>query len=174
MVTASTGPRQVVILRHGEKPTNPHDPNLTAQGEQRAAMLATAIPKLFPNPDFIFAAATSNNSNRPVETITPTAKALNLPINDQISADGYDLLGQDLLTQPQYVGKLIIVCWHHGEIPDLGLALKIPTSEMNNAQGMKGMHWDSKVFDLFWSVTYPNGQANLTITKQPALPLASS
>jgi len=170
MASTSAGPRQIVILRHGEKPANPSDPNLTAQGEQRAAMLAGAIPRLFPDPDFIFAAATSKNSNRPVETITPTAKALNLPVNDSISADGYDLLAQDLLTEPQYAGKLIIVCWHHGEIPDLGLGLKIPAAEMNNAEGMKGLHWDSSVFNLFWSVTFPNGQASLAITQQPPLP----
>lgn len=40
-----------------------------------------AGPSRFPTPDFLFATEQSENSNRPVETITPLAQALNLKIN---------------------------------------------------------------------------------------------
>src|ERR1700694_1116308 len=33
-------------------------------------------------PNYIFATQRSNNSNRPVETVTPLGTALNLPLND--------------------------------------------------------------------------------------------
>ena len=36
----------------------------------------------FPTPNFIFATARSKHSKRPLETVTPLAVALNLPIND--------------------------------------------------------------------------------------------
>jgi phospholipase C len=164
------GPAQVVILRHGEKPSDPRNPDLSPVGERRADMLATAIPQLFPHPDFLFAAAPSKHSNRPVETLTPLARALTMPIDTDIADDGYSVLAADLLDDPRYAGKLIIVCWHHGNIPDLGLALKVPKEGINNAQGMEGMHWDSTVFDLFWSIKWPGQVASLAITKQLPLP----
>jgi hypothetical protein len=65
---------------------------------------------------------------------------------------------------------LIIVCWHHGNIPDLAFALKVPEGQITNAMGMQGMHWAPKVFDSFWSVTFVNQTATLTINKQPPVP----
>lgn len=56
-VAPGTGPAQVVILRHGEKPAGPRDPNLSAAGVPRPDMLATAMPEDFPHPDYLFAAA---------------------------------------------------------------------------------------------------------------------
>jgi hypothetical protein len=162
----------VVILRHGEKPQDPHNPDLSPVGTARADMLATEIPQLFPHPDFQFAAAPSKFSNRPVETLTPLARALTLPLEADIAASDYEVLASDLLRKPQYQGKLIIVCWHHGDIPNLALALKVPEGQISNAQGMNGMHWNGSVFDLFWSIKFAGGTANLTVTPEPPLPQA--
>jgi len=164
------GPSQIVILRHAEKPSDPHNPDLSPVGQQRADMLAEAIPRLFPHLDFLFATAPSKHSNRPVETLTPLARALTMPLHADIADDGYDVLASDLLTKPDYGGKVIVVCWHHGYIPDLGLALRVPKSEMNDAEGMEGMHWNSKVFNLFWSIGFEGRTPRLTITKQPHIP----
>jgi phospholipase C len=159
-------PAQVVILRHGEKPQDPRNPDLSVFGEQRADMLATAIPRIFPHPDFLFAAAPSMSSNRPVETLTPLARALSMPIHADIADDGYEILAADLLQKPDYAGKLIVVCWHHGYIPDLATALKVPVAQLEDAQGM---HWNSSVFNLFWSIQFANDTASLSITAQPAI-----
>ena len=166
---SSTGPAHVVILRHGEKPQDPRNPNLSPTGEKRADMLATTIPQIFPHPDFLFAAAPSKNSNRPVETLMPLARALTMPLASSIADNDYEVLAADLFEKPDFAGKLIIVCWHHGDIPDLALALKVPKAQIKSAQGMDGMHWDSAVFDLFWSIRFTGRTVSLTVTKQPSL-----
>ena len=71
------GPTVVLIIRHAEKPANTgpeKDPNLTERGYQRAAALAKVIPENFPRPDFVIATKRSTNSNRPVETVTPSRR----------------------------------------------------------------------------------------------------
>jgi hypothetical protein len=71
--------------RHGEKPADPRNPDLTPTGVQRADMLAKVIPQTFGRPDFLFASAPSKHSNRPVETLTPLAKALTMSIDTDIA-----------------------------------------------------------------------------------------
>jgi hypothetical protein len=164
--TGGTGPRQVVLLRHGEKPGDPRDPDLSQAGQQRAAQLATEIPQRFGKPDFLFAAAPSKHSNRPVETLMPLAKALTMPLDSGIATNDFDVLADDLLHHPQFSGKLVVVCWHHTDIPGLGIALGVPKGQIDGAKGMEGMQWDPKVFNLFWSITYSGAGAKLTISEE--------
>jgi len=96
-----------------------------------------------------------------------------MPLNDEIADSDYEVLAADLLEDPKYSQKLIIACWHHSGIPDLALALKVPQTEINNKQGMDGMHWQGDVFNLFWSIKFTAGVANLTISLQPAVPAVS-
>ena len=117
----------------------------------------------------MIAAAPSKNSNRPVETLTPLARALTLPIDTSVPDIGYGEVAADLLEKPMYAGKLVVVCWHHGNLPDLALALKLPKSEIRGTEGMDGLHWDSDVFDLFWSVTFDGPTPRLKVIKQPAV-----
>ena len=66
-----------------------------------------------------------NSSNRPVETITPLAAALNLTYDDKHSDSDYAKVASDILTHSQYAGKVVLVCWHHGNIPALATALGV-------------------------------------------------
>src|SRR5262245_55288779 len=80
----------------------------------------------FATPDFIFATKESHHSNRPVETITPLRSALGLGddyYNHKHSDDDYAQVASDILTHPKYEGKVVLICWHHGKIPDLATAL---------------------------------------------------
>jgi hypothetical protein len=92
-----------------------------------------------------------------------------MPLYTEIEDNGYSVLAADLLQRPEYTGKLIIVCWHHGNIPDLAMALSVSKKQIDDAQGMDGMHWDPAVFDLFWSIKFAGPAADLTITNQPKL-----
>jgi hypothetical protein len=152
----STAPSQVLITRHGEKPGDPSadsaadGPGLSTQGYERAASLAFYVPTTFGKPDALFATQASSNSNRPVETITPLANALGLTINDSYADDDYPALATEVLTNPQYADKLVLICWHHGKIPDLTSALGgVPPTG----------HWKSHVFDRVWQIDYPAGGA---------------
>jgi hypothetical protein len=150
-------PHRVVILRHGEKPDDPRDPHLSHAGKERAKMLATVIPQTFKKPDFLYAAATSEHSMRPVKTVTPVSHALNLDIHDKVADADYEVLAADLLHEPKFGGKLVVVCWHHEQIPDFALALGAKEADLTAAPGMNGLHWNSDVFDRFWILDFQDG-----------------
>src|SRR5262249_40034999 len=81
-------PQQVLIIRHAEKTGDKADVHLSKQGQERAEVLYQLFvaskdrPDPFPTPDFIFAASNAKDSQRPLETVTPFAMKLKLPIND--------------------------------------------------------------------------------------------
>jgi len=135
------GPSVILLMRHGED-AGQRDFNLNPRGYQRAA----ALPKLFgsrlPKPQVIIATRASKGSNRPIETVEPLAKALNLPIDNRFRDDDFAALAHDLLTDERYEGKTILVCWHHGSIPKLAKAL-----------GVKGApKWPDRQFDHVWVI----------------------
>jgi phosphohistidine phosphatase SixA len=167
-------PKRIVILRHGEKPGDPAgpddaaDPNLSPPGAARATMLATLVPTKFGDPDYLIAAASSANSRRPVETLQPLADKLGFKDGKfiQTYANGaYPALAADLLNMLQYSGKLVIVCWHHGNIPALGLTLGATKEQLATAPEISehhtGQKWDPTIFDRFWILDFQAGQQGM-------------
>ncbi len=153
-------PRQILIIRHAEKPGDNTDIHLNARGRARAEALVQLFPVQFDTPEFIFAAKASPHSNRPVETITPLAAALHLKINDSFANEAYQDLARELLGQPLYAGRVILVCWHHGKIPALAAALGIPEPPSP---------WPDSQFDHVWRIDYINGSPKLTDVPQHLL-----
>ena len=153
--TTASGPKLVFIIRHGEKPGNPavdndaDGPNLSTRGYMRAAALAISIPATLPKPDFLLASQQSKHSNRPVETITPLAKALGMEINSKPADDDYAKVADDILNHPKYAGKNVFICWHHGKIPKLEEALGV-SNPLNP--------WPGNVFDRVWKIDYSEGK----------------
>jgi phosphohistidine phosphatase SixA len=145
----SLNPSKIVILRHGEKPGDPAsdekdgDIHLSVRGQCRAAALAPALPSIFGKPDFILATQESKGSNRPIETITPLAKSLGVDIDSKHADDDYAKVADEVLNHPKYTGKLVVICWHHGKIPDLVKAMGVipPVSP-----------WPPTVFDRYWVI----------------------
>jgi phosphohistidine phosphatase SixA len=143
---------KVLIIRHGEKPGDPGTDNaddgrdLSTKGFERAAALAVYVPATFGPPDFLFATKESNHSNRPVETITPLAKALGIKINHGHANGDFTTVANHIRENPKYAGKLVLICWHHGNIPDLTVAL-------GGSPPFKP--WPGKVFDRVWSLNLP-------------------
>jgi broad specificity phosphatase PhoE len=168
-------PKRIVILRHGEKPgdpaapDDPANPDLAPAGVARATMLATLIPAKFGTPDWLIAAASSDKSHRPVETLQPLADALGFGPDKFIQTyknDDYAKLANELLNKPRYSGKLVVVCWHHGNIPGLGLALGATAAQLQTAPEISaredGLHWNATVFDRFWILDFAVGQRGVT------------
>jgi hypothetical protein len=114
--------------------------------------LAGAKPR-FSAPSSIFATEHAKHSNRPVETVTPLATVLNLHINDRFENTDADIkkMTDSILSEPAFAGKIVLVCWHHGKIPDVAKALGVA----------KPPKWDGKVFDRVWQITFPKGKATL-------------
>jgi hypothetical protein len=110
----------VLIIRHAEKLESGQD--LSPAGFQRA----DAYVKYFGEfqvegkplkLDGLFAAADSKNSHRPRLTLEPLSRALHLSIDTSFKDKAPQLLADELKSKPH--GLTILVCWHHGKIPEL-------------------------------------------------------
>jgi hypothetical protein len=113
-----------LIIRHAEKPAA--GPELTPAGSQRAAAYVQYFQDLTMDsqplrPDYLIAAADSNNSRRPRLTLEPLSKALGLPLNLGFSDKRPEELVRELQSKPH--GKVILICWRHGNLPALVRAL---------------------------------------------------
>ncbi|QHN03370.1 histidine phosphatase family protein [Granulicella sp. WH15] len=159
-------PATIYLIRHAEKLYDGRE-DLSEAGFARAAVLAQLfIPpagsSLVPleRPQVLIATHASKKSNRPVETITPLAKALGLLIESNIMNDDYPELAKELLSG-KYAGKIVLVSWHHGNIPALAKALGAtpPYSP-----------WPEMQFDRIWRIDYHAGKATLTDLPQALMP----
>lgn len=116
----------VLLIRHAEKPDQ--GTGLAPAGQARAQAYVAyfqnyAIGGNAIQPQYIFAAADSDESHRPRLTVTPLAQALGLAIDDKHKDKDYQKVADDLLAHAKYDGGNTLVCWHHGEILDLAAAL---------------------------------------------------
>src|SRR6516162_3067989 len=120
------GPKDAVILiiRHGEKPAA--GPYLAPEGEQRAEAYVRYFQDFTVDserltPNAVFAAQDSNASQRPRLTVEPFAKAAGLQVDARFPSNHSDKFAAALRTTEH--GKRILICWHHGDVPNLLQAL---------------------------------------------------
>jgi len=165
---ASKAPAVVFIIRHAEKPMADKDAHLAPQGYKRAEALpslflqqagSTKLPRL-PRPAVLFATAPSKHSIRPIETITPLAQALHLKINEDYADLETGPIAKDVMSG-KFAGKVVLICWHHGEIPHLAEAFEVkpPTK-----------HWDDTVFDQIWMLEWIVGVPQISVLPEHLLP----
>ena len=114
----------VLLIRHAEKPEE--GTGLTPTGEARAKAYAQYFNPLKLQSetlklDAIFATADSKHSHRPRSTVEPLAQALGLSVNTSYKDDDYQSLVNALRARNE--GKHVLVCWHHGMLPELLQAL---------------------------------------------------
>ena len=152
IANAQEGPKNSVILiiRHAENPANGH--GLSPRGEERAK----AYKNYFQNftvdgkrrePEAVLVAADSKHSHRPRLTVQPFAKAANLPIDNRFADKQPADLAAEL--RANYQGKMILVCWHHGQIPALLRALgAAPETLLPNGK------WPRDVYDWVIMVSF--------------------
>jgi hypothetical protein len=148
---AKSYPARILLIRHAEKPDDPKEVGLSERGKQRAA----ALPKLFekaddraeplPKPDYLFATRDSEASRRPTKTLKPLAKKLGLKVHAEVANKDFAALARKLLSDPKYAGKTVLICWHHGTMPELAVALDASQAPDR---------WKDKVFDRVWQIEY--------------------
>ncbi len=147
-------PKNIIIIRHANK--IPGESHLDLEGYERAAALPYYFAKtpLYNAPPIthIFAAGLSdldkpNESIRPIETCTPTADYLKLPLNIDFKHTQNKELAQEILTNPKYNDSTVLVCWEHWNIRPLEIAL--------GAEDLG--HWQEDVFDQVYFLTYEPG-----------------
>lgn len=152
-------PAQIILLRHAEKPADPDDPHLSPAGEKRAQRLVSFIMKdptmsKFGLPVAVFASQTTKHDNgqRTQETVAPLAKALKLPVQTPFLSKNYAALAKQILANPAYTGKTVLICWTHDEIPKLATALGVKP---------RPPKWKGSVFDQVYVISYQNGNTTL-------------
>ena len=140
----------ILIVRHAEKP--PSGPELTPEGVQRSRAYVKYFEdfQLDGQPfklDRLIATADSKGSRRPRLTLTPLSKALKMPLDTRFKDKEFQKLADDLQSAPR--GKHILVCWHHGAIPDLLRAMGA-----NPAQFLPDGEWPPSVFGWVIELRY--------------------
>jgi phosphohistidine phosphatase SixA len=112
-------PRNIIVLRHAEKPEDENDRGLSEIGKLRAKRLRVFALETYGALDYIFAATDSERSERPRKTVKPLAKMLEQEIHTPYDNKNSKELAEHLFKEKEYHGKRIMICWHHGEIPTL-------------------------------------------------------
>lgn len=149
-----------ILIRHADKPDDPSNPDLSPAGFARAQELPAWFQKEFgKNPDFLFAAADSNASNRPSETLGPTSQESGVPIDKSISNKNYGELASEL-DNKTFDGKSVAIAWHHGEIEQLATALGAPA-------GTFSAPWDKNDYDDAIDIHYgADGTPTVSLIKE--------
>ena len=150
----ATNLKQVVIIRHAEKPDK--GDNLSCQGFNRAIALPDVLYAKYKLPDHIFVAdiksGKSTNQSRMYQTIVPFAIKYNLDIDTRYAAEDV----KDLAEAIQKTSGYVLVVWEHNGIEDLVQKLGIENKEK----------WKDSDYDSIWIVTFTNGKAVLTVDKE--------
>lgn len=154
------GPARLLILRHAEKTGDKRDRSLSPAGWARAEKLATYIPKTFGKPDFLIAAASGKKSDRPHDTLVPLAKALSLPIHDDLDDEDVEAQIEALAQTPQWRGKLGVVSWRHSDLPHLIAALGAPDGSYPDP-------WGEALYDPIIEMRFTGNVPQVRLVKQP-------
>jgi hypothetical protein len=156
-------PGHIVLIRHGEEPSDADDPHLSKDGRARAHafvefMTHDQVMIRLGTPAAIFATETTKDDNgqRTQEIVAPLASALRLAVLTPYHGKDYAKLAERVLSDPSLAGKTVVICWNHEWIPQLATALGV------NPEPPK---WKGKVYDQVYVITYKGGHALLTTTR---------
>ncbi len=175
-------PSEIILLRHGEKMNHYA---LSPTGQARAAALAqqylgkAATRSLLPAHEK--PAALMAITLHTIETMTPTAQSWGLPVTafTVVPEPGLtkhqkmveeNLRTQeavhDLMTNPAYDQKVVIIMWEHKHIANAKLEKAFPGQPVTFRQLLHlgqfknvPQTWPKKTFDYFWIIRYQQGNA---------------
>ncbi|MDO7873575.1 histidine phosphatase family protein [Hymenobacter sp. ASUV-10] len=149
---------QVVIIRHGEKPTE--GDNLSAQGFGRALALPAVLNRVMPRPpQFTYVPCIGTDKDtttrvRMMQTVLPYAVQHNLTINSDYAPDEVKGLAKELRRRR---GTVLLV-WEHHNIVRIAAALGIAEPQ----------EWPDDDYDSIWTITFKKGRAKGK-ARQPVL-----
>jgi len=150
-----SAPGEVLLIRHGEEPKS--GPDLNDQGRARANALVGLFEHPLMQPSSIFAAKSSKQSARPVQTCEPLAKAIGLTIDERFDEKDYKAAATAILQGEGAAGRTVIVCWKRETMPELAAALGVANPPVE---------WPSKQFDHIWRISYAGGKVTMKDEEQ--------
>jgi hypothetical protein len=148
----------IYLIRHAEKPGS--GPGLSPAGQARAQAYVHYLQNQTDPQgktirwDYLFASTDSENSDRPLLTITPLAKAIQKTIDSSYADKHYAKLEKDIRDNAKdYANRNILICWHHGEILDLAQALGAAPEGLPPSSDWPDK-WPGEVFGWLLKVYY--------------------
>lgn len=140
----------ILIIRHAEKPDN--GPGLSSAGEARATAYVRYFRdlRLDSGPvqlDYLVAAEDSEHSQRSRLTLEPLSQALGLKPDLRFQSRRPQDLARELRTHAH--GRTILICWHHGEIPELLRELGASPESL-----LPGGQWPARAFGWMLCLRY--------------------
>ena len=149
---AQDGPKDgvVLIIRHAEDADS--GDGISPLGEKRAEQYKNYFLNLTADskrlePNVVLAAKDSKQSHRPRLTVEPFAKAARLAIDTRFGNNQSIELAADLRANHQ--GKVILICWRHGNIPSLLRALGAKPEDL-----LPRGKWPNSVYDWVILLSY--------------------
>ncbi len=152
-------PAQVLIIRHAEKPREQSAVNLSLKGQERAMAL---VPFFCQTPELVYQGLPTalfatkiipgDLSHFSLETIAPLSQRLRILTDAHFAKWEYGPLAQEVLTNPRYERKTVLICWDYEYIPRLAAALGVRPEPPR---------WPAEVFDRVLIITYRGDQASL-------------
>ena len=127
-------PKMIMMIRHGEKTVNGTDlhVDLSPAGQVRANELPNFFMKHMPSdlklPDVLVAMKQKSpkDSDRPVETITPLATALDLPIHADFTQEEHLQVANKIETLGD--NRTVLLCWEHCNLVSIAQILGAPVT----------------------------------------------
>jgi len=133
-------PAQIILIRNAE--TSPDQAALSLKGRLRSTALAPffqgAPSVLFYGlPIAIFAGEESK------ETVATLSNEIGVPVSEKFRTP--QALANELLTNPDYEGRMVLVCWPHDQLVELAGRLGAKKAPKK---------WSNDSFDRLWTITY--------------------
>lgn len=140
----------ILVIRHAEQSDD--GDGLSSAGEARAKAYVNYFKNFTIDGqplklDYLFAAADSRSSRRPRLTIEPTAKELGLTIDTRFKNQQFLELVDEIQSLPHSTN--VLICWHHGKIPQLLRALGADPKRL-----LPDGRWPGDVFDSLIELRY--------------------
>jgi hypothetical protein len=141
-------PKNVIIIRHADR-VLPNGVCLSLQGLERAAAMTyyfSETPTYTTPPiTHIFAAYSRQPPYiRCKQTCQPTAGHLKLPINIDYNFTQLKEVAHEILTNPRYNNRTILMCWEHEHIAPLVIAFG----------GEDPGLWPDNIFDQVYMLSF--------------------
>lgn len=159
-VPAFAFPAEVILIRHADKLNASNDGLfLIPKGQVRAERFSDYYLKTYVAPDYIFATVSADEeaakvkgkSYRPIQTIAPLANQLLLngatfETNFDYLDENYTEMTSAIMKNPMYQGKIILICWHHGLLNKIAIALGVQQQVLPK--------WPGSVYDTVYVIKY--------------------
>ncbi|MBI4351005.1 MAG: histidine phosphatase family protein [Elusimicrobia bacterium] len=161
--SAFAAPAQVILIRHAEK--QEYGNQLSEKGFKRADALVwffQSVPAVtrYGTPVAIYATAPKNedSSIRSIQTVAPLARTLNIAIDTGFTRGQAHKLVKDIMESPRYTGRMVLISWQHGHIPDIIRELAEYSPYGPAAEISFPVEWPDARYDRAWIVDLYRGR----------------